>query len=196
MHAYVSNLQSNIPWHDFCMVIYTAVLGFRLRAKCRTHMVITIVVTLCVIPTGVQAELEAALEVNTSQSAELADLKEAAATMTHSHEVLTQELHSSNEQLQHAQGQLMQLSTARQQLQQQHHAQVVRCTELELKLNNSSSDVAELQGHAQAQTEAMSITRQELQGDFDTHAADQLLWISGIFKTASCINITLFCLVL
>ena len=124
--------------------------------------------TLCVIFTGVKAELDAALEVNASQSAELADLKEAAATITHKHQVLTQELQSSNEHLQHAQDQVGQLTSEQQQLQQQHSAQMARCTELELELNNSSSAVAELQGRTQAQTKAASTAQQELQGDFNT----------------------------
>lgn len=123
--------------------------------------------TMRMISTGVEAELEAACEVNASQSAELADLKTAAATTNHSHQVLTQELQSSNEQLKHAQAQLSQLTTERQQLQEQHDAQVVRCTELELELNNSSSAVAELQGYAQAHTEAASTAQQELQGDLN-----------------------------
>ena len=149
------------------MASYTVCSQLQMSAKCKS-IVLFIVLTLCAISTGVQAELEAALEVYTCQSAELADLKEAVATMTHSHQVLTQELQASNEQLQHAQGQLSQLTTARQQLQQQHDAHAARCTELELNLNSSSSDVAELQGRTQAQTEATSIARQELQGDFDT----------------------------
>ena len=117
--------------------------------------------TLCVIFTGVKAELDAALEVNASQSAELADLKEAAATITHKHQVLTQELQSSNGQLQHAQDQVGQLTSEQQHLQQQHSAQMARCTELE-------SAVSELRGRTQAQTEAASTAQQELQGDFNT----------------------------
>ena len=143
------------------------------------HVASSAVLTLYETSTGVKAELEAAVEVNAGQSAELADLKAAAATMTHNHQVLTQELQSSNEQLQHAQRQLWQLTTEQQQLQQQHKAQVVRCTELELELNNSSSAVAELQESTQALTEAASTAQQELQGDFNTQAADQTFWVSG-----------------
>ena len=151
------------------MASYTVCSQLQMDAKCKTHMHPSIMLsqTLCVTSTGVEAELEAALEVNASQSAELADLKKAAATITHNHQVLTQELQSSNEQLQHAQGQVRQLTREQQQLQQQHSAHMVRCTELELELDNSSSAVAELQGRTRAQTEAATNVQQELQGDFN-----------------------------
>lgn len=152
------------------------------------HIAPSIVLILCVTSTGVEAELEAACKVNASQSAELADLKEAAATMTHRHQMLAQELQSSNEQLERAQAQLLQLTTERQQLQEQHDAQVVRGTELELELNSSSSAVAGLQGRAQAQTEAASAAQQELQGNFNRWAADQLICMLG-----ACLAYALLC---
>lgn len=129
----------------------------------------------CITNAGVEAELEAALKLTASQSAELKTLKEAAATMTQHHEVLTHEVESCNEQLEDAQAQLSQLTTDQQQLQQQHETQLVRCSELQSELSNSSSAGAELQRRIQAQTEATRIAQQQLQGSLDNRAVNQVL---------------------
>lgn len=134
-----------------------------------------IVATIHVINTGVEAELEAALKLNNSQSAELRTLKEAVVAMTQHNEVLTHKLESCDEQLQDAQAQLSQLSTDQQQLQQQHETQLVRCSELQSELSNSSSAGAELESRIQAQTEATRIAQQELQGSYDKHAVYQIM---------------------
>ena len=104
--------------------------------------------------TGVEFELNAANELNASQSSELTNLKKAATGLTQSHQVLTQDLQSSTAQLQHAQTQLSQLTTETQQLQQRYDAQVACCAELE----------SQLQERMQAQNDANSAAQQELQG--------------------------------
>lgn len=126
-----------------------------------------------VINTGVEAELEAALKLTTSQIAELKTLKEAAATATQHNEVLTHKLESRSEQLQTTKAQLSQLTTEQQQLQQQHETQLVQCSELQSELDSSSSAGAELQRRIQAQTEATNIAQQELQGNFDKYPVYQ-----------------------
>ena len=104
--------------------------------------------------TGVEVGLNAAKELNASQSSELADLKKVATSMTRSHQLVTQDLQSSTAQLEHAQTQLSQLTTETQQLQQRYDAQVACCAELESQLHE----------RMQAQNDATSAAQQELQG--------------------------------
>lgn len=106
--------------------------------------------------TGVATELEAAEQLNASQRSELADLKKAAANMTQSHQVLTQDLQSSTAQLEGCQTQLSQLTAERQQLQQRYDAQGACCAELE----------SQLQERMQAQIKATRAAQQEMQGLF------------------------------
>lgn len=128
------------------------------------NFISSIVLTFPVTRAGLEADLEAALKLNSSQSTEMSDLKKAAATMTYSHESLTHELQSTTEQLGDAQTLLAQLATESQELKARGDAQVMRYTELESELNRSSNALAKLQGRLQAQTEATSDAQQELQG--------------------------------
>lgn len=113
--------------------------------------------------TGVATELKAAEQLNASQTCELADLKKAAANMTQSHQVLTQDLQSSTAQLECCQTQLSQLTAERQQLQQHYDAQGACYAVLE----------SQLQERMQAHTEAMSAAQQELQGLFLSYRSQQ-----------------------
>ena len=93
-----------------------------------------------------------------------------AAASKASHQALEEDLHSANEQLQHAQTQASQLTAEHERLQQTCSEQTARCSLLEENLTGSSDKVSELQRQLQTDTEALHAVQAELQGTVLCHA--------------------------
>lgn len=111
-----------------------------------------------------RAELQTAQEASAGQVAELASLKHAAAASAASHHTLQQELQATAEKLQQAQIKASQLKSERESLQQTCDQQTVRCDEMEAELLSSGRAASDLQDCLQAETKALGVVQEELQG--------------------------------